>query len=117
MAFHTTLLQSRGQQNGSRAATAATIKHLLRASLETWYDAVWLPRCQRTIEQERSTGLHQATKIRQMRTAHGHIPRVQPSPTPNLPRSFIHSAPDRLAAYSRFLFRLMRGTGRRRVSV
>ena len=47
-----------------------------------------------------------------------YILRVQPSPsTPNLPRSFIHSAPDRLAAYSRFLFRLMRGTGRRRVSV
>jgi len=96
--------------SGGRAATTATIKLLLRASLETWYVAVWLPRCKQTTEQERGLGLHQGTKIKRMRAARGRVARTQPSPTPNLPRSFIHSAPDRLIAYSRFLFRLMCGT-------
>ena len=98
------------RESGGQAATAATIKLLLRASIQAWYIAVWLPRCQRTIEQERSLGLHQGTKIQRMRTARGRVARTRPSPTPNLPRSFIHSAPDRLIAYSRFLFRLMCGT-------
>jgi exonuclease III/ribonuclease HI len=97
-------------ENGGRAVTAATIKPLLRASLETGYVAVWLPRCQRTTERERNSGLHQGTKIKRMRAGRGRVAPTQPSPTPNLPRSFIHSASDRSTAHSRFLFRLMHGT-------
>src|SRR5215467_6940987 len=72
------LLQDRGKQGGSRAATAATIRHLLRASLHVWYTSVWLPRCQRTTEQERREGLRQGTKIRRMQAARGRVPREQP---------------------------------------
>ena len=100
------------RENGGRAETAATIKLLLRASLETWYAAVWLPRCQRTIERERNSGLHQGTKIKRMRTARGRVAPTQSSPTPKLLRSFIYSASERLIAHSRFLFRLMHGTDR-----
>jgi len=98
------------KENGDRATTAATIKLLLRASLETGYVAVWLPRCQRTIERERNSGLHQGIKIKRMRAGRGRVAPTQPSPTPKLPRSFIQSAFDRLIAHSRFLFRLMHGT-------
>jgi RNase H len=99
-----------GQQN--LTTTKAVIRQLLRASLETWYHAIWLPRCQRTIEQEQSQGLYQGAKLRRMRAANSRGTNAPPSPTPNLPRSFIFG-PERKAAYGRFLLQLMRGTGRR----
>lgn len=97
--------------------TAATItKWLLRAALEAWYTATWLPRCKRTIEQEQSAGLSQATKIRRMRartqTAQHGPARSQPSPTPNLPRSFPQTAEERRASHGRFLSLLMHGSDR-----
>jgi hypothetical protein len=89
---------------------SVAIQQLLRASLETWYLAIWLPRCQRTIEQERSQGLHQGAKIRRMRAARGSRTTNAPtSPTPNLPRSFIDSIADRMAEYHGFVLRLMEG--------
>ena len=92
------------RRGGSQSIAGVTIQ-LLRASLETWYVAIWLPRCQRTIEQERQQGLHQKSKIRQMRTANrGH---GLPSPTPKLPPSFILSILDRRTAYRRFLSQMM----------
>jgi hypothetical protein len=91
-------------------STAKVILQLLRASLETWYLAIWLPRCQRTIEQERRLGLHQATKLRRMRAANRSSgTQATPSPTPKLPRSFIQSTLDRRIAYRRFLSQLMLG--------
>lgn len=97
-----TLIQQR--RGGSQSIAGVTIQ-LLRASLETWYVAIWLPRCQRTIEQERQHGLHQKSKISQMRTANrGH---GLPSPTPKLPPSFILSIFDRGTAYRRFLSQMM----------
>ena len=104
-------------QNGETrtATTVATIQQLLRASIETWYDAIWLPRCQRTIEQERSQGLYQGAKLRRMRAPSHHRTNAPPSP-PNLPTSFIELEADRREAHYRFVFQLMRGTDRRRVS-
>jgi hypothetical protein len=99
-------------QNGRRraATTAAVIRRLLRASLETWYHGIWLPRCQRTISQERSQGLSQGTKLRRMRAAsRNHTPAIS-SPTSTLPQSFIGSIKDRKPVYHRFLYRLMHGT-------
>ena len=91
-------------------STSSIVKQLLRASLETWYHAIWIPRCQRTIEQERGHGLTQATKIRRMRVAaRGHT-HTRPSPTPSLPSSFIEKTDDRKILYCRFLSRLMHGT-------
>jgi ribonuclease HI len=102
---------------GRRAMSApATIQQLLRASLETWYQAIWLPRCQRTIEQERSEGLHQGAKLRRMRAPRRSVAGAPPSPTPNLPRSFIHPVAGLSNAYSRLMSLLMRGTPRHRVS-
>jgi hypothetical protein len=88
------------------ASTAAVIQQLLRASLETWYHAIWLPRCKRTIEQEQSQGLYQGTKIRRMRTESRSGMHATPSPTPNLPRSF-PTGPERKEAYNRFISQLM----------
>jgi len=47
-------------QHGARrrASPETVIQELLCASLETWYHAIWLPRCQQTISQEQSQGLH-----------------------------------------------------------
>jgi hypothetical protein len=101
-----TLLQH--DRRGTRP-TAQVIVQLLRAALETWYLAIWLPRCQRTIEQERRLGLHQGAKLRQMRAANRTSDTHTPSPTPKLPRSFIHSILDRRIAYRRHLSRLMLG--------
>src|SRR5262245_28578387 len=55
-------------QQGRRntISTAAVIKQILYASIETWYHAIWLPRCKLTIEQERSQGLYQSAKLRRM---------------------------------------------------
>jgi hypothetical protein len=105
------------QVSGTRtASTAAVIQQLLRASIETWYDAIWLPRCQRTIEQERSQGLYQGAKLRRMRAPTHDRTNAPPSPTPNLPPSFLDSREDRMEAYRRFLFQLMLGPVRHRVS-
>jgi ribonuclease HI len=105
--WETTIPQLLHDRRGTQP-TAKAIQQLLRASLETWYLAIWLPRCQRTIEQERRLGLNQASKLRRMRAAHRssgiHAP---PSPTPKLPRSFIQSILDRRMAYRRFLSGLM----------
>ena len=98
------------------ATTTAIIKQLLRASIETWYDAIWLPRCQRTIEQERSQGIYQGAKLRRMRAPGHDRMNAPPSPTPNLPPSFIELEADRREEYHRLVFQLMRGTDRRRVS-
>jgi len=98
------------------ATTAATIQQLLRASIETWYDAIWLPRCQRTIEQERTQGIYQGAKLRRMRAQRRDCTNALPSPTPNLPPSFIKHETDRREAYHRLIFQLMHGTDRRRVS-
>jgi hypothetical protein len=68
------------------ASTAAVIQQLLRASLETWYHAIWQPRCKRAIEQEQSQGLYQGTKIRRMRAESRRGMHATPSPTPNLPQ-------------------------------
>ena len=99
------------QLGRTRAAqTTAVMQQLLRASLETWYHAIWLPRCQRTIEQERSHGLHQGAKLRRMRAPNHDRTNAPPSPTPNLPRSFIESILDRRKAYHRLLSQMMHGT-------
>ena len=61
-----------------------------------------------TIEQERACGLHQGTKLHQMRSVRDN--RDTPSPTPKLPPSFIHTILDRkMAYYRRFLSQLMLG--------
>jgi hypothetical protein len=93
------------------ASTTTVILQLLRASLETWYHAIWLPRCQRTIEQERRHGLHQGAKLRRMRAPTHNRTNAPSSPTPDLPRSFIDSMVDRRKAYHRSLSQLMHGTG------
>ena len=90
-------------------STAAVIRQLLRACLETWYHAIWLPRCQRTIEQERTQGLNQGAKLRRMRATHRTRTDAPPSPTPDLPPSFIDSIQDRSDSYHRFLSHLMHG--------
>jgi RNase H len=89
--------------------TSSVIRHLLRASLETWYHAIWLPRCQRTIAQEKSQGLPQGAKRRRMRAAHRPRTDAPASPTPNLPRSFIDSSKDRTDEYGRFMLQWMQG--------
>jgi len=61
------------------ASTAATIQQLLRASLEAWYLVIWLPRCQRTIEQEQRSGLHQGAKLRRMRAPRHSVADAPPS--------------------------------------
>jgi hypothetical protein len=94
------------------ATTTAVIQQLLRASLETWYHAIWLPRCQRTTEQERSQGLHRGAKIRRMRAPNQDRTNAPPSPTPKLFPSFINSISDRREAYHDFLSQLMHGTDR-----
>ena len=68
-------------------STAENIQMLLRASLDTWYRAIWLPRCRRTIERERQAGLHHATKLRRMRSARRATPggRVTAPPPPSPP--------------------------------
>ena len=101
------------QQGGDTAVTMKDLKRLLRAVLKAWYKDIWLPRCKRTVEQEQSEGLRQGTKIRRMRAMRGArrgAPRSEPSPTPDLPRSSLHSALERRAAHHRFLSRLMHGT-------
>src|SRR3954452_21776013 len=75
------------QQGQGTTSTVATIILLLCISLETWYEAVWLPRCQRIIGQERRLGLYQGTKLRRMREENRSRTNAQPSPTPDLPRS------------------------------
>jgi hypothetical protein len=97
------------QQGQGTTPTVATIILLLRTSLETWYEAVWLPRCQRTIEQERRLGLHQGTKIRRMREENRSRTNEHPSPTPNLPRSQLLDQ-ERRTAYDQFNSELMNGT-------
>src|SRR6516165_9032843 len=67
------------------ATTVATIQQLLRASIETWYDAIWLPRCQRAIEQERSQGIYQGAKLHRMRAPSHDRTNAPPSPTPTYP--------------------------------
>src|SRR4051812_18837850 len=71
------------QQGQGTTSTATTIIHLLCASPETWYEVVYLPRCQRSINQERRLGLHQGTKLRRMREENRSRMNAHPSPTPN----------------------------------
>jgi hypothetical protein len=97
------------QQGQGTTSTAATIILLLRTSLETWYEAVWLPRCQRTIDQERRLGLHQGTKLRRMREENRSRMNAHPSPTPNLPRSQL-SGQERRTAYDQLNSELMGST-------
>ena len=99
------------QQGQGTTSTAATITLLLRTALETWYEAMWLPRCQRTIDQERRLGLYQGTKIRRMREENRSRMNAQPSPTPNLPRSQL-SGQERRTTYDQFNSELMNGTDR-----
>ena len=93
------------------AAAAAVTQRLLRASLETAYQAIWLPRCQRTIEQERSQGLHQSAKIRRMRAARhsSHTTSSAASPTPSPPPSFPGPIEERKLRYHAFMSSLMGG--------
>jgi ribonuclease HI len=100
-------------RHGMRKAptTPSLIRQLLRASLETWYHAIWLPRCQRTISQERSQGLSQGAKLRRMRATSRYRTNAPRSPTPTLPPSFLDRIKDREAFYRRFLSQLMHGTG------
>ena len=97
------------QDRPNKVGPPHVIRRLLRASLETWYHAIWLPRCQRTIEQERRIGLQQGDKLRRMRTARRSRVDAPASPTPNLPRSFIDSSMDRMREYYGFMHRLMHG--------
>ena len=99
------------RQDRARPASApAVIQRLLRASLETWYHAIWLPRCQRTISQEKSLGLHQGAKRRRMRAAHRPRTDAPASPTPRIfPRSFIDPRMDRMVEHRRFMLQLMEG--------
>jgi hypothetical protein len=84
----------------------ATIQQLLQALIETWYDAIWLSRSQRTIEQERSQGIYQGAKLRRMRPSSHDRTNAPPSPTPNLPPSFIELEADRRETYHRLIFQL-----------
>jgi hypothetical protein len=77
------------------ASTTAVIQQLLRASLETWYHAIWLPRCKRIIEQEQSQELYQGTKIRRMRAESRSGMHATPSPTPNPPPRSFPTGPER----------------------
>jgi hypothetical protein len=97
------------QHDTSRATGSAIILQLLRASLVTGYNAIWLPRCKRTIAQERSQGLYQGAKLRRMRARNRNDATAPPSPTPSLPNSFI-SGLEQTTAYRRFLSQLMHGT-------
>ena len=100
------------QQGQGTTSTAATIILLLRTALETGYEAVWLSRCQRTIDQEWRLGLYQGTKIRRMREEENcSRMNAHPSPTPNLPRSQL-SGQERRTAYDQFNSELMDGTNR-----
>src|SRR4051794_6225128 len=93
------------QEQGT-TSTATTITLLLRTALETWYEAVWLPRCQRTIDQERRLGLYQGTKLRRMREENRSSMNAHPSPTSNLPSSQL-SCQERRTAYAQFNSELM----------
>ena len=110
------MLPIRRSTHTRAASPAATIQQLLRASLEAWYTAIWLPRCQRTIEQEQRQGLHQGAKLRRMRAPRGSVADAPPSPTPKLPPSFIGPASGRREAHSRFMSLLMHGTDRQSVA-
>ena len=70
---------------------------------------VKLPQYQRTISQERNQGLHQGAKLGWMRAATQDGTHAQPSPTPSLPPSFLHSSEDRNDAHHRILSKLMHG--------
>ena len=94
---------------GRVESTASVIQQLLRAALETAYHAIWLPRCQRTIEQERSQGLSQSTKLRRMRIGRQHSMDAPESPTPNFPPSFLKTPTDRREAHHLFMDHLMCG--------
>ena len=123
--WETTISQLREISPHGGPSIAATTRRLLRASLETWYETIWLPRCKRTIEQEQQHGLRQAAKLRRMRAptrdhtrARLSSPMSAPAPAPNvpsqppvpkLPPSFIGSALDRQAAHHPFLTQLMHG--------
>ena len=93
------------------------MQELLCASLEAWYHTIWLPRCQRTMSQERDQGLHQGAKLRKMRASRGRTSASptssSSSPTPNLPPSFPDTFKDRSNAHHRFLSQLMRGIAAR----
>src|SRR4051812_22153453 len=102
------------QQGQGTTSTATTIIHLLCASPETWYEVVYLPRCQRSINQEWRLGMHQGTKLRRMREENRSRMNAHSSPTPNLPRSQL-SGQERRTAYDQFNSELMDGTNRHRV--
>jgi len=89
--------------------TPTAIQRLLRSSLETWYHTIWLPRCQRTISQEKSQGLHQGAKLRRMRVTQHRRPDAPASPAPNLPLFFLESSKERMDEYHRLMLRLMHG--------
>lgn len=101
-----------GPDTPSRQAkdSSIVIQRLLHASLETWYHAIWLPRCQRTISQERSQGLHQGAKLRRMRARQRGRARAAASPTVKLPGSFIGTNKERMHEHHRFMDRWMHGT-------
>ena len=69
------------QDRRGSQSTAAIIIQLVRGSLETWYTAIWLPRCQRTIEQERACGQHQGKAQSSARCVQSK--RGTPSPIPS----------------------------------
>lgn len=120
--WETTISQLR-QISPQGGSIAATTRRLLRASLETWCEAIWLPRCKRTISQEQRHGLRQAAKLRRMRAptrdrTRARLSAPMSAPTPNapsqppvpkLPPSFIESSLDRQAAHHHFLAQLMHG--------
>ena len=100
-------------QHGARrrAPSETVMQELLCASLETWYHAIWLPRCQRTTSQERDQGLHQGAKLGWMRAATQDGTHAPPLPTPSLPPSSLHSSEDRRNAHHRIISQRTRGTG------
>jgi ribonuclease HI len=99
------------QERGRVESTTAVTQHLLRTALETTYHAIWLPRCQRAIEQERSQGLTQSAKLRRMRAGRQNRGNAHPSPNPmpSLPPSFPDSFASLLSANSRYIHRLFGG--------
>ena len=87
-------------QHGARrrASPETVMQELLCASLETWYHAIWLPRCQRTISQERDQGLHQGAKLGWMRASRDHTSASPTSPSPTPTSHQASSTPPRIGA-------------------
>jgi hypothetical protein len=90
---------ARLQHGARRRASAETVmQELLCASLETWCHAIWLPRWQQTISQERDQGLHQGAKLGWMRASRGRTSASPTSPSPTPASHQASSTPPRIGA-------------------